>query len=151
MWCVAGWNHRSRSTPSHSWSFLYRHAGHTSEWFISAMRYNQRQFQWICVFFLAIFSHQWTQAFQFHIHIIFSRFFAIVSFLLWFFIIIIIIKCIIYVKHILLFENRFDSIKMVMHMATTIFISIRERERNSTISRLEHGRNRNVLFIYVFT
>lgn len=161
MWCAADWNHRTRSTSSNSWSLFYRHAGHTSEWFTSAMRYNFRQFQWkaqmLARFYLyfiytnTYYTHihiyqRTTKPFQSHLH---SILFALI-FHFYF----------VFFHHHKMYEIyvcvcirsgiRFDSIKMVMHMATTIFININERERSSTTSKLEHGWTRNVLFIYSF-
>lgn len=42
--------------------------------------------------------------------------------------------------------NRFDSIRMVMHTVTIIFISIKKQEENMTIFKLEHGKKGTVQF-----
>lgn len=41
--------------------------------------------------------------------------------------------------------DRFDSIHMVMHMVTIIFINIKGLEKNMIIFKLEHGRNRKAV------
>lgn len=146
MRCVASWNHRTRSTPSHSWSLFYRHAGHTSEWWTSAMRCHFRQ---IAMKNTNVRDFIYTSSYQrTAIPIPIPYFFVVVVYFpflymfqhrheMW-------NKCV----QMCSFGIRFDSIKMVMHMATTIFININERGRSSTTSKSEHGWTRNVLFIY---